>query len=628
MSDMLRITGMVTGLDTDEMVKKLLSAEQLKIDRVKQEKQYAEWKQEAYREISNLLREFKDEYFDFLKPESNFRSSATFNVNAVLYSSSDITHYLDVTPSADAAEGSYTISNIVAATSAEATSSAAITTDVVGNTLTAPVTIDSSNDQFYVTLNGAKQEVSISPGTYDTPADFQSELQSQLDRVFGPGKITVALAGTSSDQIEFTTDTTNTLSISEYSGDNALQAMSFTSSTNLSNKISLSADLADIKNHFATPLSAAGTQDDISFTINDTAFTFSSATTSLQEIMDEVNTSDAGVTMRYDELTDKMVVRSKDTGVTSQVQISDTTGNLMSSLGLSGASSAGTDASIGYDDGSGVVTVTRSSNSFTVNGLTIELKQDYSGSLGFSVGTDTTEVVDLIKGFVEKYNDLISKIHDKLTEKRLYDYRPLTDAQKEEMSDREIELWEDKAKSGLLRSDPILERIVNNMRTALYETVQGVDVNLFDLGITTSRNYTDGGKLIIDETKLESAIRDNSHSISQLFTKNGDTYDSKGLSHRLYDIIEDNIRVTGDENGRKGILLEKAGIEGDVTDFKNQISNQIDAYNERIDAFLDELSRKEDRYYQMFAKMEAAIARMNNQSSWLMLQMGMGGGTM
>ena len=116
---------------------------------------------------------------------------------------------------------------------------------------------------------------------------------------------------------------------------------------------------------------------DISFSINGQTFSFNSSTTTLRDIMNEVNGSSAGVKMSYDSLNDRFILESKQTGVTSKITSNDVSGGLLGSLSLVGTDVAGRDASITYDDGSveGEQVITRSTNSINVNGITFNLKR-------------------------------------------------------------------------------------------------------------------------------------------------------------------------------------------------------------------------------------------------------------
>jgi len=612
MSDMTRITGMVSGMDTDALVEKLVNLEQTKVDKVEQERTYTEWQQEAYRDMSNTIRAFKDEYFDFLNSDTNMRSASTFNSSKVSYGSTIDSNYVEISSNVDTVQTNYTISNITTAKAAKVTSASSIT-DVIGDALTTPVDITASNNKFALTLNGITKEITLDSKNYDgttdnTLSDLATDIQTKIAEVFGAGKVTVT---ENSGQIKFDAST-NDLSLSEPIADSALATLGFADGVNKSNKIDLEANLSDIESNFTIDSNLGGTTNDIDFDINGQNFKFSSTETSLNDIIKEVNASDAGVKMRYDELSDQMIVETEATGATTNLEITDNTGNLMAALGID-QTATGEDATLTYNDGSGDKTVTRPSNNFEVNGVNIKLKNDYGGTIDFTVESDTEGLVEDIKGFVDKYNEMIGKINDELGEKRYRDYQPLSDDEKEAMSDKEVEMWEERAKSGILRNDDILERMVTNMRSSLYEQVEGAGLHLSDLGITTSTNYRDGGKLVVDEDKLTTAIEDDPQKVADLFTQDGDTYETKGLSHRLYDIIQDNIRVTRDSNGRKGALIEKAGIEGDITEFRNSLTEKMNDYDDRIDDLLDDISRKEDNYYNMFAQMESALQRMNDE---------------
>ena len=98
---------------------------------------------------------------------------------------------------------------------------------------------------------------------------------------------------------------------------------------------------------------------------------------------------------------------------------------------------------------------TRSSNTFTINGFEINLKQPTTAPVTFSSAPDTDKVVESVVKFVDDYNKLIEDLNSKIREPKYRDFQPLSDEQKKDMKEKEIELWEEKAKSGTLRNDPI-----------------------------------------------------------------------------------------------------------------------------------------------------------------------------
>ncbi|WP_432662707.1 flagellar filament capping protein FliD [Wukongibacter baidiensis] len=468
-------------------------------------------------------------------------------------------------------------------------------------------TVDGSNSSFTVTLDGTDYDITLTEKDY-TKSELVSAIQSKVDS----SKVLVTVDNATGN-LRFEALSSKSLSTDKVKND-GLQDLKLDSGSN-SNRTDLTANLIDIKDNFSTPL-APGAGDIIEFTINGESFSFDATSTSMNSIIATVNNNqNADVRMMYDELADRIIVESKDTGATSKVEIADVNGNFMQAIGLNGASQSGSDASITIDDGTGPQTIERPSNEFTINGITYDLKEDYAGTVGFKVEGDSDELYDNISAFVEDYNKIIEDINKKLTEDKYYDYDPLTEEQKDEMSEKEIEQWEEKAKSGILRSDSLLRGLVDNMRGIMYESVDGLA--LYDIGIETSSNYKDGGKLVIDESKLREAIEDDPDQIANLFTKT-----DEGIANKLYDVLEDNVTTRTNTYGQKGLLLEKAGMVGDRTVSSNIISDQILRYDTMIDDMLDDLVAKENYYYNMFAKMESALAQMQSQSSFLSGQMG------
>ena len=115
MSNSLRITGLATGIDTDTLVKQLMQVEQIKIDKVLQEKQLIQWQQELYRDIIGEINSFKSTYFDVLKTDSYMLSTNTYSSFDVVSSAAK---YANASASASAVAGTYVLSNVVTATKA------------------------------------------------------------------------------------------------------------------------------------------------------------------------------------------------------------------------------------------------------------------------------------------------------------------------------------------------------------------------------------------------------------------------------------------------------------------------------------------------------------------------------
>jgi|GEM_PF-112689 len=435
-------------------------------------------------------------------------------------------------------------------------------------------------------------------------------------------------------------------------------ALGFSSSQISSNRINLNDTLDNInKSGLLAENFNFGTDDELSFTINGEEFTVSKTDT-LSSIISRINSSSAGVTIRYDTVNNRFAIQSKNTGSAAVIDNEDNTdgdgGNFFKALGITtttdqgGSITRGTNASLTIDG----VDVERSTNEFTIEGVTYKLQEMASGadpiSATVTVSSNPDELFEKIKGFVDKYNELVGLINTKLNEERFRDYEPLTSEQKAQMSENEIKLWEEKARSGLLRNDSTLSSILNNMRRALYDAIYSdasdsdskLSLHLSSIGITTSSNYKDGGKLVIDEQKLKNAIINNPDEVVQLFAKDdsgisyyntlsdsskkSERYKESGLAVRLSDIIQDNIRVIGNSNGQKGALLEKAGMIGDSSEYTNLLYKEIKSYDKSIYEMTIKLIEKENSYYNMFAAMEDALNKMYSQSSWLAAQFSQG----
>lgn len=290
------------------------------------------------------------------------------------------------------------------------------------------------------------------------------------------------------------------------------------------------------------------------------------------------------------------------------------------------------------------IQVRNSKNDFTVDGITLNIKAAHKVSdipsekewVTFNIESDTDKVISNIKEFVEDYNKLIDDIGSKIYERKQYTYRPLTDEQKEEMSENEIKKWEEKAKQGILKGDSGLESFLTQIRGSMFDKLEGSNINLFEIGINTSMEYSKRGKLYVDDDKLKKALEERPEDVESLFTKNSETsYDadkgyagntarkeSAGIFRRIEDIFKDAIRTTRNSNNQKGYLLEKAGITGDTTNTENTITKKIKEKDKMIDELIRKMSEKEDRLYKQFANLETMMNYYNSQSSWLTQQLG------
>lgn len=254
--------------------------------------------------------------------------------------------------------------------------------------------------------------------------------------------------------------------------------------------------------------------------------------------------------------------------------------------------------------------IERQTNTFELDGFNVTLNNTFNGAgaqpISLTTKTDTDNMVDKIKKFVETYNGLIESLNSQVKEKKYRDYAPLTDEQKKEMEEKEIEAWEEKAKSGILRSDSIIQSVLGNMRTDMYSKGSGSSKEfdmLYKIGITTSSKTSDNGKLEIDEDKLRAAIEKDPDAVYELFSG---TTENPGIADRLQKSIK-----------TATIQIEKkAGKAGSVNNTFN-LGLTLNDTETRINNWKTKLANIEERYWKQFTAMEQAINKANQQSSML-----------
>jgi flagellar hook-associated protein 2 len=344
----------------------------------------------------------------------------------------------------------------------------------------------------------------------------------------------------------------------------------------------------------------------------------------LSQVVSEVNTSTAGVTMFYDDFTKSMTLTRKETGDFNTAGSEIITGGNFINTTLNFAASTVETAGANSVFTINGLETQRSSNTFDMNGVTFTLKQTFNNdpvaanntdpAISININNDTTTVYDNIKKFVDKYNELIDKVQKKISETYYKDYQPLTDEQRETLSDKQQEQWEEKSKMGLLRRDSILTGALSKMRLDFYTPVENAEVSplykqLASIGITTSANYLEGGKLTINEADLKKAIEADPVSVEKLFNADGATDSQKGIAQRLYNSA----------NEIMDKLKDKAG-NGFSTNQQFSLGKDLLSVDSQIKRFESRLTQVEDRYWRQFTAMEKAIQKANSQSAYLMQQ--------
>lgn len=554
-----------------------------------------------------------------------------------------------------------------------------------------------------ITLDGTKKTISFDSIIKDENGDyiqtndaFKDNLQEALNKAFGTGKVEVGLDG---DKLTFEAQKNSTLAVSSTAGDVLGFENGLTSYVNTSLTLSqlgtydassgkltiggveLQGTLMEavpkdewVKQEDGTYKDADGYKLDsdgyrlnddgerlyeFSLTVNGTEVGKFNQDTALETVMNSINSNtEAGVNVSYSKLTNEFVFTAKQTGEGGQIELGDGTGKDLATalFGKSdGKVTEGQDAIFKATVNGSTMYLSRSSNTFDMDGMSVTLKGTFNNlkqadgkpiksdelngsqdelnkifdpaateSVTFTSKTDTDTVVDAIKQMVEDYNAIVKEVKEAYSTMPLQQtngskYEPLTDEDKADMSESEIEAYEEKAKTGLLFGDNDLSSLYNALRSAV--APGGNDGSfLRSIGINTS--YSEGLTTIeLDETALREALETNPDGVKDAFTKSKENgASSDGLMTAIQKVTDRYAATTG---ATKGILIEKAGSKYSPTAaLDNALLDQMNEIDDQIETWQSKMSDKVDYYTNKFTQLEMLIQQMNSQSSTLSGLMG------
>lgn len=347
----------------------------------------------------------------------------------------------------------------------------------------------------------------------------------------------------------------------------------------------------------------------------------------ISSMMSAVNKSAAGVTMTYSSLTNSFTLESKEFGGAGKVEVGDT--SLGRSLGL-----VDDNGTVGASEGQNAIfeingqEVYLNDNTYTLDGNTFTFNDNMTIGETYTVNIakDSTTVKDALKKFVESYNKLIDDVYGYIGKSPAKDddgntYEPLTNAEKDEMSEDEITKWEEKAKQGVLYNDSTVSTVMSQMRSALYTSVtldDGSKFGIYNLGIKTSSEWSEHGKLQIDENAFDKAFENNEDAIIKLFT-DSDT----GMMKKLNSVIDGAVKSSGAVNTR-GTLVRKAGKADSSVTTDSTIYKEMVKMQDRLKELQDRYDTKEEYWWKVFTNMETAMADLNSQTSYISSYLGTG----
>lgn len=250
-----------------------------------------------------------------------------------------------------------------------------------------------------------------------------------------------------------------------------------------------------------------------------------------------------------------------------------------------------------------------------VNGLTLNLVGVSDSPVTISVSNDTSAVYDMIKDFVNQYNSILADLNKYYHASSAKGYDPLTDEQKDAMSDDEIEKWETKIKDALLRRDGVLGGVIDTMRNSMtnftVKASNGKTYSLANLGITTGKDYKEYGLLHIKGDEDDTVYADDENILQSLINSDPNTVMEvlSGITTELYNNLSKKMSSTT--------------MSSAFTFYNDkEMDKQLSDYSKDIKKWETKLADMEDRYYKQFTAMEKALTKLQSQQSSLASYLG------
>lgn len=674
----IRMTGMISGMDTESIVKQLMDAHKFKNKKTTDKQTLLTWKQDKWKELNTKLYKLYTDDLSKLRLQGNYQTKKVTSSHENL---------VTVTGTATAPEGAHEL-KIDSLASSQYVTSGQLDASVKSTTKLTELGIQVET-LFNFTSGNKKAILEVTSNT--TVADFVNKakeigLNASFDTTQGRFFISSKESGTKNAfEITATTSTATTpkndlLTATNYSGLSAAEKAEVNKAlAALTNDVSTEEDIqhaTDILAKYArykvidkeireevTPIAQEETKNAIRNEVmarelillqeearqegkteeEIEAITEENLTEeqllhiqSLQE--EQIEKSSARIASAVEKKVKETIAERKasetDNPYTNEVADSsqgvqdadalartlastykinstipsqDASGQLeLLKMGSTATVVAAQDSKITYNG----VELTGTSNVFTVNGLTMTLKGVSAGEkISLNVSKDTQAAYDMVKNFIKNYNEILKEMNTLYGAPSTRGYDPLSDEEREAMTDDQIEKWETKIKDSVLRRDGTLNSIIDTMRTSLYTSVEvdGKKYSLSSFGIVTSSDYTEKGLLHLQGDKDDPLFADMTDKLMKALEENPDTVIKvlSGITTNLYENMQE--KMSAIPNFRSALTFYN----------DKEMDKLQEQYKKQIKKQEDKLLELENKYYKQFSAMEVALAKMQKQSSAL-----------
>lgn len=428
-----------------------------------------------------------------------------------------------------------------------------------------------------------------------------------------------------SDYMKKTTKVSNSNAASVITGANAVNGVQTLSIDNLAKtgyltgaevKPYQNSNNEDVKLSGSTKLSELGIASDSKIKLNGEEITLDAEMT-VDGLVSKLK--EKGVNASFDAKNQRFFISAKESGEDGDFTIEGGNADGIAALNRLGITGDGAIHNKGENARitlNGAVFVSNT-NVFEINGLTITANAE---ATEFTISTmdDTDGIYDMIKGFLKEYNELINEMDKLYGAESAKGYEPLTDEEKESMSEKEIEKWEEKIKDSILRKDSTLSSVASAVKGIMSQGIKLGDDTLYlsDFGISTLGYFTaadneknayhidgdpDDSNTSGNGDKLKTAIANEPEKVVNFFT---------ALADKLYTKLGDMMKKT--EYSSSFTLYDDISMKEEYDDYKSKITKQ----EQKITDF-------EDRYYKKFSAMETALAKMSSKESAISGLLGM-----
>lgn len=664
----IRITGMNSGLDTESIISELVKAQRTKVDSVKKKQTIAGWKQDAWKDLNAKIYKLFQNTLGSMRFTTDYSKKVTDISNpaiAKVISGDDAmnatqtlkveelatTGYMvggelgsDVTKETKLTDMGIKAGSVITVTTGDKTTDITVTENMninefVGNLKSAGVeaNFDEKNKRFHIaaTKSGKKNDFAITGSNSDGTnalkelgilkyGDKEKETYEKYANMDADAR-KAAIDSDVAKRVQYYISQRESLLKTEEQQQKALAESkdAFTTEFNENiegvDKDALKADIDSLKAKIEADGDSASESDKTELaklqgklSAVENYETQKSALDATQKSINDI----VDPTNGYLDVSDLDNIKAS-AGLRLEVTqawndkilaAADAVNNWDSLAGSDGVQrQAGKDAKIVLNG----IAYEGESNTFEINGLTITALQKSDDEVTLTTRRDTEGVYNMIKNFLKEYNSLINEMDKLYNAPSSKDYEPLTDDEKKELSDSEVEKWEAKIKDSILRRDSNLSSISSAMKNVMLKgaMVNGKQMYLSNFGIETlgyfSAEDNERNAYHINGDEDDAAVSSKDNDLKRAIEADPDTVIGffSQLSQNLYS-----------ELSKQSSAVEGVRSFGKFYDDK-RIEADYNSYKEKIKKQEDKLTALEDKWYNKFAAMETALAKLQSNQS-------------